>query len=313
MNLPIFLKRLLTAGLLLTALVACASPAPDSDQPLPDTGERRALVLGDISDDPAEVIEGTQPLADYLAAKLADQGITHGEVRVVANAEEMTRLMQAGEVDLYFDSVYPATLIADATGGQIILRRWRFGVEEYFSVIFAKESSQIDSLADIQGQVIAFDAPYSTSGYFLPAIHLLDNGFTLVGRQSPLAADEIGLTFSYDDENTIHWVLSDLVAAGATDDYNYFVGIPEDIRAQLVILAETERVPRQVGVTRPGLTPGLIDAIIAVLVAANEDPAAAAALEAFQTTEFDEFPEGLAAAQAEMRAMMERVQTISLP
>lgn len=296
-------------------LAACASTAANQPTQTPAVEETpgRAIVFGDITDDPGEVIEGTQPLADYLASKLGEHGITSGEVRIAANAEEMTRLLLTGEVDLYFDSVYPATLISDATGAQPILRRWRFGVEEYYSVIFSRADGDIDTLADVRGKVMAFDTPYSTSGYFLPVIHLLDNGFNVVGRQSPLAPDEVGAVFSYDDENTIHWVLSGIAAAGATDDYNFYVGIPDEIQEQLLVLAETERVPRQVGIARAGLDPSLLQAIIAVLVGANEDPAAAEALEAFQTTEFDEFPEGLQAAQAEMRAMMERVEAVQLP
>lgn len=307
--------RLLPIVLVAVLLVACSSSAEANLTPTAEAAPVAdvTLVLGDISDDPGEVIEGTQPLADYLAAQLAPQGITRGEVRIATSAEEMTRLLQTGEVDLYFDSVYPATLISDSIDAEIILRRWRFGVEEYYSVIFAKESSNIDTLADLQGKVVAFDTPYSTSGYFLPVITLLDNGFTVVGRQSPLGENEIGLVFSYDDENTIQWVLSDIVAAGATDDFNYYNLIPDDIRSQLVVLTETIRVPRQVAVARPGMDPALMQAIIDALVNADEDPAAAEALDAFQTSQFDIFPEGIEAAQENMRALMERVGAIQLP
>lgn len=312
-------KRFLSAAWLIPAaliLAACGPAAtPEATQaPAPEaTPEDVSIVLGDISDDPGEVIEGTQPLADYLAAQLAPLGITRGEVKIATSAEEMTRMLETGEVDLYFDSVYPATLISDSIGAEIILRRWRFGVEEYYSVIFAKADSDIDTLEDLQGKVVAFDTPYSTSGYFLPVITLLDNGLNVVGRESPLAPDEIGIIFSYDDENTIQWVLSDIAAAGATDDYNFFVGIPEEIRSQLIVLAETIRVPRQVGVARPGMDPALLQAIITALSAADEDPAAASALDAFQTTQFDEFPEGIEAAQQNMREMMDRVGAIQLP
>ena len=109
------------------------------------------IVLGDISDDPAEVIEGTQPLADYLALQLGDYGITEGQVKIPATVEEMSHLVSTGQVDLYFDSIYPATLVSDASGAHPILRRWRFGVEKYHSVIFASKESGIDLSKIYQG------------------------------------------------------------------------------------------------------------------------------------------------------------------
>ena len=92
----------------------------------------------------------------------------------------MTQLMASGQVDLYFDSIYPATLVSDITGAQTILRRWRFGVEEYQSVIFASQESGITSIDDLNGHLIAMDSPYSTSGYFMPAAYLVKHELNLV-------------------------------------------------------------------------------------------------------------------------------------
>src|SRR5215204_3258131 len=68
-------------------LTACSEGqiAVSTDIPSPEPVETRAIVLGDISDDPAEVIDGTQPLADYLASQLTDYGITEGQVRVASS------------------------------------------------------------------------------------------------------------------------------------------------------------------------------------------------------------------------------------
>ena len=286
------------------------------DQPTPEPADTRAIVLGDISDDPAEVIEGAQPLADYLAGQLGEFGITEGRVRVVASTEEMAQLLANGEVDLYFDSTYPATLISDQTGAKIILRRWRFGVEEYQSVIFASVASGITSIDQLPGHMIAMDAPYSTSGFLLPSVLLLENGFTLSGKQrydEPVAPGEIGFAFSYDDENTLQWVLNGFTAAGVTDDFQFDVAFPADAKSQLVELARTESTPRQVAVIRSGLDEELVQAILRVLTTMHETEAGAAALEPFQTSRFDEFPEGIESATARMREMMEIVKEIRLP
>jgi phosphonate transport system substrate-binding protein len=312
------LTNLLILGTLLISMAACGSPAltetaPIEEETAVEAPKGRALVLGDISDDPGEVIEGTQPLADYLAERLGDYEIGEGQVRVATSADEMTELLKNGEVDLYCDSVYPATLISDASGATPILRRWRYGVEEYHTLIFASEESAIDSIEDLAGHMIAMDNPYSTTGYAMPAAFLIDKGMALTIKESandPVADDEIGIVFSYDDENTLQWVLSGLVAAGATDDVSYDLFFPEEAKEKVMILAETEPVPRQVVVAGPEMDGDLLEAVTGLLINANEDEDAAAALEAFQTTEFDEFPEGIDDALNQMRDLMEVVQAI---
>ena len=306
-------------SMLIVVMTSCstsgnASTPVATEVPVQETG--RAIVLGDISDDPAEVIDGTQPLADYLAEHLKDYGITTGQVLVASSASEMSQMIRNGDVDLYFDSTYPATLISDEIGAQIILRRWRFGVEEYRSVIFASVESGVTSLEDLPGHMVAMDAPYSTSGFMLPAVKMIENGLELVGKSGhgeSVAANEVGFVFSYDDENTLQWVLSGLVSAGVTDDYHYDVTFPEDAIQKLVELERTESTPRQVVVARPGLEPELLEAIKQVLINIDEDEAGQPILEAFQTTQFDEFPEGIEAATAHMRELMEIVQGIKLP
>jgi phosphonate transport system substrate-binding protein len=310
--------RLLTLSALLLFLAACGSATTEAaptieEAPAADAPAGRALVLGDISDDPGEVIEGTQPLADYLAERLGDYGISEGQVKIATSADEMSEMLKNGEVDLYCDSVYPATLISDSSGAKPILRRWRYGVEEYHTLIFASKESGIDSIGDLAGHIIAMDNPYSTTGYAMPAAYLIESGLEITIKESandPVDEDEIGVVFSYDDQNTLQWVLSGLVAAGATDNVSYDLFFPDEAKEEVVILAETEPVPRQVVVAGPKMDDELLNAVTALLIKANEDEAAADALEAFQTTEFDEFPEGIDEALDQMRGLMEIVLAI---
>ncbi|MBI5953703.1 MAG: phosphate/phosphite/phosphonate ABC transporter substrate-binding protein [Chloroflexi bacterium] len=303
---------------LIFILAACVPPTPQpTSQPATKAPiEERFIVFGDISDDPAEVIEGAQPIADYLAAQLADYGITGGQVKVATSTDEMIELLKNGEVDLYFDSTYPATSISDASGAQIVLRRWKFGVETYHSVIYASRESDITSIEDLKGKMVAMDAPYSTSGFLLPAVYLTENGLTLSGKASnsdPVEADEVGFAFAYDDENILQWVLSGLTPAGVTDDYNFDTAFPPDVTEKLVELARTESTPRQVMVARAGIEPDLLKAILQTLTTMHITPEGQAALKTFQTTRFDLFPEGIDAATSRMREMMEIVKDIPLP
>ena len=320
MNKKTFVLKFVLIGLLVV-LVACAESNSESVPAATATTEatpmgQRVIVLGDISDDPAEVIEGTQPLADYIAERLSNFGVIEGRVKIAATADEMAQLLASGEVDLYFDSVYPATLVSDSSGGKIILRRWRYGVEEYQSVIFTSVDSGITSIDDLHGHLIAFDNQFSTSGFVLPAVYLQEEGINLVGKHSyndPIGEDELGFVFSYDDENTLQWILSGFVTVGATDDYNFDKAFPEDITANLVELARTERVPRQVAVVTPQMDSEMLELLIQILITAHETERGQAVLEPFQTTKFDHFPEGIEAASDHMRDMAEIIESIPMP
>ncbi len=305
----VWFKQLALCATLLF-LVACTAPSNATTIPEAPLAEGRALVLGDISDEPAETIRGTQPLADYLAEHLGDYGISVGEVKIAPDFGTMIQWIQDGEVDLYFDSPYPVLVISAETGAQPILRRLRFGVSEYHSVFFVRADSPIQSLNELTGQAVAFEEAFSTSGYMLPLSYLIQEGFDPVEVASPettVPEGQIGYVFSTADDTTIQWVISGVIQAGVIDNVT-FQRLPEETQAELRIIANTEDVPRQMVLVRPGLDETLVDAVSDVLLMMDEDEAGQAALEAFQTTEFTEFPEGYAAAMEQMRTLYQLVQ-----
>ncbi len=305
----VWMKRLVLL-FVFTLIVACggqADPTPEAATPVVDG---QTLVLGDISDEAAETIRGTQPLADYLATHLADEGITRGEVKIAPDLETMIQWIEAGEVDLYFDSPYPVLVISEETGARPILRRLRFGVSEYHSVFFVRNDSSIMALSELAGQVVAFEESFSTSGYMLPLAYLISNGYNPNEVSGPAAAadpDSISYTFSTADDTTIQWVISGVIPAGVIDNIT-FQRLPEETQAELRIIARTDDVPRQMVLVRPGIDEELVQAITAVLLSMEEDEAGQAALEEFQTTEFNEFPEGYAAAMEKMQTLYGLVQ-----
>lgn len=305
-----FITKLFVWFTLIGLFSGCTAVSPS---PPPTTGpvpNGRALVIGDISDEAAETIKGTQPLADYLAGQLSEFGITHGEVRIAPDLETMIQWMGRGEVDLYFDSPYPALVISQETGATPILRRLKYGVDQYHSVFFSRANAGVRSAADLAGHVIAFEEPFSTSGYMLPLAYLIENGLRPVEKESldtAVAPDEIGYVFSTADNTTVQWVISGIALAGVTDNVT-FGRLPVDTQADLAIFAETGNVPRQLVLVRSGLDETLVAKIKSELLAMNDNEAGQAALDTFLTTEFTEFPEGPDKALAEMQHIYQMVQ-----
>jgi phosphonate transport system substrate-binding protein len=252
-----------------------------------------SIVLGDVSDDPVKKIEQFQPLADYLAAHLGEFGFGAGEVTITPTIETMAEKMRSGEIDIYFDSLYPALIVSEKSAAEPILRRWKDGIGEYHTIFFARSDSGIKSLADLQGKMLGLESPESTSGFFLPVVYLLQAGFNPVqkGKETEtVAADEIGYVFTDEDENTIQWVASGKVAAGATDSGS-FMKIPEESQSELIVLSETKNVARHVVLVAADIDPELRTAIKTLLLNLDDTLEGQEILQTFEeTTHFDELP-----------------------
>jgi phosphonate transport system substrate-binding protein len=306
----ILIQSIVMGSLLGCSLLPTGAPAPAV---MPTPCAARAITLGEISDDPVEVINSTQPFVSYLAEHLTAFGIVCGNVKVANNVDQMISAIDKGEVDIYFDSMFPATLVSDATGAQPILRRWRNCDPYYYSVIFTTADSGIASIQDLPGHMIAMDRPDSTSGMVLPAAYLIDHGLNLVVKNTydePVARDEVGITFTYDDPNTLALVRAGEVSAGATDDY-HFSEWELEFPGELVLLGNTESALRQVVLLRPGLESGLQVAIKETLLQAHLDPEAVALLEqAVGTCKFDDVPQEIEASLEEMRVWHAKMQAI---
>ncbi|MGB7339500.1 MAG: phosphate/phosphite/phosphonate ABC transporter substrate-binding protein [Phototrophicaceae bacterium] len=279
---------------LVALLAACSSATTDQvieDEPITVSTGSNPIVIGDVSSLVDETTAFYQPLANYMAENLADQGITNGLVRVAPNLETMAQWLAEGEVDVYIDSLYPSVFVSQASESQLVLRHWRSFVEEYHSVFFVLNDSEITTLDDLQGNIVAFDKVGSTSGWFLPTTYLIENGYNPieVTDVNTSLSNEVGYIFADDDVNILNWVITGRVQAGVTNDI-VFNDLSDDVQAGLRIIAETETAPSQIVSLREGLTEDLQRAIIAVMSNMESNDEGLAVLQAIETTRFDALP-----------------------
>ncbi|MDJ0555562.1 MAG: phosphate/phosphite/phosphonate ABC transporter substrate-binding protein [Microcoleaceae cyanobacterium MO_207.B10] len=298
---------------IVSALAGCSFESTSASSSSPDqlatVQDQATIVIADISNNPSKKIKRYQPLADYLAEKLGKFGVEVGDVMVAEDLPEMANLLKSGEVDIYFDSPYPAMIISSQSNAEPILRRWKGGQSEYYTVIFTMKDRGIKTVEDLKGKMIGFDEVSSTSGYMLPMSMLIEAGFNPQEKSSassPVSNNETGYVFSDDDENTIQWVISGKVDAGAID-IGTFMEIPEASREAMLVLAESEKVARHIVLVRPGMKPEMLEAIKTTLIEMDKNPEGQKVLKKFEdTAKFDNFPPE--ASIARMRELYELVQ-----
>jgi phosphonate transport system substrate-binding protein len=95
--------RTLAKGIAIVGLMALAVGC-QSEETATAVGEsvvklppERIITLGDIDPkDPAKKIARFQPLAEYLAEHLSDQGVTRGRVVIARDIEEMATFLKDG-------------------------------------------------------------------------------------------------------------------------------------------------------------------------------------------------------------------------
>jgi phosphonate transport system substrate-binding protein len=257
-----------------------------------------ALRIGSIGYLPADEIRDFLPLARYLSEPLKTAGVEEVRVIVAGSISEMAGFMRSGKVDLYIDSVFPSMIVSELTGSRFLLRRWKRGIGEYRAVIFCKNDASISKLTDLRGKTVAFEEPFSSSGYFFPKLALLRAGLRPVPKRESsggsVAAGDVDYVFSNADENTMAWVLRGRVNAGATDHQTFAKEARGHIK-DLTILYESAPITRHLLSYRDGLSENLVGKIKQILLAMDKSASGKKALLEFhQTSKFDPVPLGFA-------------------
>jgi phosphonate transport system substrate-binding protein len=232
------------------------------------------------------------PLANYLARQLQSEGIGLGNVVAAKSIESMSSLLRGSKADIHIDGFFPAMAVSRLSGSKLLLRRWKDGASDSKSVIFTRKDSRITLLEHLGGKVIAFDEPFSSSGYFVPKVELLKITFTVLPNRpgaGQVNGDEVRYVFSGGDTNTIYKVANGEVAAGAVADRKYHA-LAKNLDG-LKILHETAPFPRQLVSHRADLPVTLLTKIKNILLNMTRTEEGREVLREFgNTTKFDEIP-----------------------
>jgi len=295
------MRRLLSnlaviAAAFLFSLTAAANASAQAREP----AEPKTLSLGLVSETHRqEIEEHFRDFVRYMARKLASGPEIEGKVVVAATPFDLAKLLEQRRVDFYMESAYPTYVINSVHGvGKLLLRRWKRGLAEYYSIIFTKRDSGVKRLEDLKGKAFVFEDAGSTSGYLMPKLYMQRQGLKLTekGRFSPdNATTDVGYFFARTQEKLVEAVLAKQAAAGAfsNDDLD---ALEEKKKADIAALAQTDRLPRHLLSVRSDLAPGLVSRLEKILLAMDDDAEGRKLLQKTDgTTKFDILPGGEAA------------------
>jgi len=261
------------------------------------TAQINRITLGLVAEaNQKEVEKHFQEFVDYVARKLSSAGKTEGRVVAVSTQSRLANLLNERRADFYMESPHPTYIINSVYGaGKLLLRRWKGGMSEYRALIFTRKNSATKRLEDLQGKMMVFEDPESTSGYFLPRLFLGKRGFKLVRLdriESNVPRGELGYVFASTQDKLVDWVLNGKAAAGAFSNDDYSV-LPDAKKAEIEILAETASLPRHLVSIRRDLAPATVNSLKNILLSMHEDPEGRRILRQTDgTTKFDRLPGG---------------------
>lgn len=154
----------------------------------------------------------------------------------------------------------------------------------YQGYIFVRKNSGIKGARDMKGKKMAFVEKATTAGYLFPLAYLRENGVTDVDHFFS------EYFFSGSHDAAIYAVLNGKADVGAAKNSIYDRVRKEErrVEAELVILAESPRVPSNGLCVRKGLNDALKEKLRGALLGLNNDPEGTNVLKKFGALKFIE-------------------------
>lgn len=259
--------------------------------------EGKVLTIGKITNNPKKHYGRVKAYGDYLVQGLASLGYSQVEVIFTKSTSEMAELFCEGKVDLLSETVYSAAYLMHYGDAQPLLREWRNGVVIYNSMLFAMEDAPLTSIVDLEGRIVAFEDPDSTSGYILPAFEIERAGFELVEMEFPLAKDsldegQVGFVFAQSEKAIKMWVEKGEVDAGALSNLHLTKAKRKRPDLRVKIIHSSPAYPRAVLMVNSQLDQAVTEQIRSVLLEAHLHGEGQVAMDKYKdVTKYDPLPE----------------------
>ena len=213
---------------------------------------------------PEKLISDVQPAMNFLEKEMGRK------VRyfITLNYSAAVEAMVSKKADVSFMSPLPYVLANRYSGVEAILGEIYDGKSYYYSRIFVRKDSGIKKLSDLKGKTIAYVDPISSSGFMYPHDVFIRAGLVNGGVGKPEGGFFRRVYFAGGDQQAINAMVGGFVAAAGVSQYALNLLRPEQ-RDQVVVIAQSTRIPSHNVVVRKGLAPDIRRKFIAAMMKMN--------------------------------------------
>ncbi|WP_049911105.1 PhnD/SsuA/transferrin family substrate-binding protein [Halorubrum lipolyticum] len=165
-----------------------------------------------------------QPLFEYLESEAEIEIIEQPTASYSGTAQELRR---AGEGDRVFADTSPGAVAQIPDEIDVTGMRVAYGAEKYFSLITTTADSGIESLSDLEGEVVASAAPTSVSGTLFP-LFMLSNAGLDIGNAPSGSPEDFELRTSDHSTAREQLIQDDRIAAAGTGAFSTAAHVPQE-------------------------------------------------------------------------------------
>ncbi|ELZ51290.1 phosphate/phosphonate ABC transporter substrate-binding protein [Halorubrum coriense DSM 10284] len=157
-----------------------------------------------------------QPLFEYLESEANIEIVEQPTASYSGTAQELRR---AAEGDRLFADVSPGAVAQIPNELDVTGMRVAYGAEQYFSLITTTPDSEIESLSDLEDEVVASAAPTSVSGTLFP-LYMLSNAGLDIGSAPSGSPEDFELRTSDHTTAREQLIQDDRIAAAGTGAFS---------------------------------------------------------------------------------------------
>lgn len=223
------------------------------------------------------LIRRMQPMMEVLSAVL-DADIEFIQKQTFS---EMQKAFINQEIDFGILNAYSFLRVIPYDSVLPIAARVIENSREYRSFFFARTGSDIRSIEDLRGKVVALGDPYSTSSYLIP--HYVFGKEGIIPKR-----DFEELIIISKQDSLILSVLNRTADAGVSASF-IFNEQPESVKSSLTVFKQSDPFPLGPFVVNKNMDKGLIEKLKQALLSLDESNEGRLALESAGIEGFEEF------------------------
>jgi phosphonate transport system substrate-binding protein len=265
------------AGLLIVGLVFSLFPFSSIAR-----AEQKEVLIGLIPEmNVFKQRERFKPLAEYLSKKTG----VKVNLTILSRYGNIIERFTSEKMDGAFFGSFTGALAIQKLGVVPLARPMNLdGSTQYWGYLFVRKDSGIKGVNDMKGKKMAFVERATTAGYVFPVAYFKEHGVTDVDK---FFGDHF---FAGSHDAAIYAVLDRKADVGAAKHSMYDRVRKEDPRVdkELVILAESAKVPSNGLCVRRGLDKNLQKKLKEALLTIDKDPEGKVVLEKFGGIKFIE-------------------------